>query len=319
MSNTPLRCKGYRQQKGDLMKLATTTGDFHGYSNNLAETLIFFEGTGFKLFDMSFFYTALPGSPFTQPGDSWKKSVEEVAETAEKYGFGFCQAHSPDGEHFIPCERRDRLIPAIRNSIEACAMLGIKQTVVHAGSSPFFSTAEFMQRNKEFYSLFFDDMEKHEVNVLIENGMPVKNSLSTAVEMCEFLDYVNHPLLHACWDTGHANVRKTEQYESIKLLGDHLYAVHINDNFGINDNHIVPFSGKCNFDEVIQGLLDINFKGAFAFEVATTLNSNRKNWTHNGEEINRLVKVPFHLRHQSVSLVYQIGKYMLEQYDCFEE
>jgi sugar phosphate isomerase/epimerase len=179
-----------------------------------------------------------------------------------------------------------------------------------------------MQRNKEFYSLFFDDMEKHGVNVLIENGCEINNLhyyLRTGMEMREFLDYANHPLLHACWDTGHAHMRNKEQYDCIKLLGDELYAVHINDNLGKSDSHIPPYFGSCNFDQVIQALLDIDFKRPFTFEVGNSLHNRRKEWIHNGIAINLLGQVPLHLKQQAVALVYQIGKYMLEQYDCFEE
>ena len=36
--------------------------------------------------------------------------------------------------------------------------------------------------------------------------------------MVEFLNYVGHPLLHACWDTGHANCEGS-QYDDIVTLG----------------------------------------------------------------------------------------------------
>ena len=309
------------------MKLATTTGDLRGYAKTHAETVKLFAGTGFKLLDMNFYMDNYPGSPFVVSGEYWKKLVSDIGEAAASIGVVLCQAHSPDGEHFVLGENRDNFLTSTKRSIEACAMLGIKDTVVHAAGRSDFTPAEFMKRNRDFYSELFETMEKYEVNVLIENSCE-KNSpdyyLRTGAEMKEFLEFVNHPLLHACWDTGHAHMRNTDQYESIKTLGSELRAMHIADNYGDCDSHTAPFFGTCNFDQVMQGLLDIRYGGTFTFEGSSLMRNHdvwpnfRKPWEHCGKTVTTLLDVPLHIKQQAVGLMYETGKYMLKQYCCFE-
>ena len=90
------------------MKLVMTTGNLSSYSDDrsIAAPLVPMSKTPFKHIDMSFYNVIYPGSPWIASGDSWKKEVEQAAEYAQAGGFDFCQAHSPDGEHFAEGEKR---------------------------------------------------------------------------------------------------------------------------------------------------------------------------------------------------------------------
>lgn len=92
----------------------------------------------------------------------------------------------------------------------------------------------------------------------------------TGADMREFIDYAGHPLLGVCWDTGHANIEGS-QYREILALGDTLKAVHINDNRGERDEHILPFAGTASMDEVMQALADVHFDGYFTMECDSML------------------------------------------------
>lgn len=310
------------------MKLATTTDDFKAYSSTPAQAIRLFEGTGFKVLDLNLYTVNFPKSPWVAKGGKWKRITEEAGQAAAELGMSFNQAHAPDGEHFTPGEARDNLLLATRRSIEACAMLGIKNIVVHPAGNPSFTPTQFMIKNREFYTELYPHMEKYNVNVLIENGAE-RNSphyyLRTGAEMREFLDFLGHPLMHACWDTGHANMRGMDQYSSIVTLGSELYGMHIADNFGEVDSHIVPFFGTGNFDQVLQGLKDIGYAGEFTFESTKTPHNHgdwphyRAKWQYKGKEVTKLLDVPLHIKHKAVALMYEIGKHMLEQYGCFEE
>ena len=41
---------------------------------------------------------------------------------------------------------------------------------------------------------------------------------NSGADMKAFVEYVNHPLFHACWDTGHAHIGGP-QYDEIMTLG----------------------------------------------------------------------------------------------------
>ena len=91
------------------------------------------------------------------------------------------------------------------------------------------------------------------------------------------------------------------------------------------DSHVSLFQGTTNIDSVIQGLLDSGYQGIFTFESTNILRDASK-WPHyrrewsaqNGEKVSRLMDVPLPLKRQAIKLLYEIGKYILVEYDCFE-
>ena len=84
------------------MKLVTTTSDLVPFftDRSIAAPLEAMDATGFKHLDMSFYSVIYKNSPWISSGDGWKREVEKSLKIAEKRGFDFCQAHSPDGVHF---------------------------------------------------------------------------------------------------------------------------------------------------------------------------------------------------------------------------
>ena len=173
-------------------------------------------------------------------------------------------------------------------------------------------------------------MEKYNVTVMIEN-MHVRPCVefSTGAEMAEFLEEMNHPLLAACWDTAHCNLNPTAreigQYNNIIALGKYLKGLHIADNLERGHQHSWPFAGNINFDEVMQGLIDVNYDGYFNFEASYTLlhrgnsGGKRREFIHNGQIVDKLYNPTIELKKKAIELLYDIGKHILTTYDCFEE
>jgi sugar phosphate isomerase/epimerase len=141
--------------------------------------------------------------------------------------------------------------------------------------------------------------------------------IDNAPDLRALIDYVDHPLFHACWDAGHGNMQEMPQDEALRILGEHVYALHIQDNLGTADSHIAPFCGSLNLDAVMHGLKDIDYKGYFTFESGNILlpASYRRPF----EKDQRLAKAPLGLRIKAENLLYEMGKYILDAYDCFEE
>jgi sugar phosphate isomerase/epimerase len=186
---------------------------------------------------------------------------------------------------------------------------------------------EFFRRNRDFYRSLLPAMEKWNVNVLVENSaeanMGDRYFFMTGEEMRAFADYFDHPLLHCNWDIGHANMRGTDQRMEILAMGDQLRGLHIQDNFGSFDEHIAPFMGTTDLDAVMQGLLEVGYKGYFTFETENMLLSYGR-WPHARRAApsvteRRLAAPPLALRRKAAALLFEIGRTILSAYDCFEE
>lgn len=316
------------------MKLASSTGDFSWYVDSVAEKVKCFRGTKFKYINLE--QTGAIPELLSEDDDGWRRLADVWGEAAALAGVTYAVSHAPCLHK--PClnmlqDPNDETyrvnIRAIRRSIEICHMLGIDRIVVHACPHDTFSVAQFYEYNKRFYSDLFDGMEKYGITVMTENWDNNQTHFSTGKEIRDFLEYMDHPLLAACWDTAHCNIDRTArelgQYENILAIGEKLKGLHISDNFGDYHHHSWPFAGVINFDSIMQGLLDVKYDGYFTFEASYTLMHqfncpcSRKTWQHNGESVEKLLNPSLALKQKAVDLLYETGKYMLETYHCFEE
>jgi len=316
------------------MKLATSMADFWWYVTNVSEAINNFKNSKFRNINLG-----LPTNTpefFSEDENDWKTFAEKLAVAREESGVQYVVAHAPCLHNPIPDalqnpdnETYKTNIRALRRAIEVCNYLDISRVVVHACASVAFSVEEFYRYNKMFYGDLLDVAEKYNITLMTENWESNRYHFSTGKELRDFIDYIGHPLLAACWDTAHGNIdpvaREIGQYENIVAIGDKLKGVHISDNFGNCHHHSWPFAGVINFDSVMQGLLDVEYDGYFTFEASYTL-LHQKNppyyrapWVNNGKTITKLQSPSLELKKKAVELLYETGRYILETYDCFEE
>lgn len=302
------------------MKLATTTGDFDRFSDSYLERTKYVRESGFRYIDLSL-YTVTKNDEL-MVSDSWKEKAYELKEYADSNNIKFVQCHSPDTNPLDEKQFENAVALNIR-AIEICGILGIPNMVIHSGWDPNASKEEWYKRNKAFFEKLFDAMDNKAVNVLHENTTSVNMPWfypKTGTEMREFSEYVNHPKFHSCWDTGHGNAEGS-QYNEITALGSDLYAVHINDNRGTADEHIIPYFGTVNMDEIMHALIASGFKGPFTFESSSTLRPQNY-WLGNRREFaadKRLSEPTLELQLQLEKFMYSVGKHILSTYGEFEE
>lgn len=304
------------------MKIATTTSDFSRYCATDVERIRALHAAGFRYIDLSM-YSLSPASPLMQ--DNWRDEVNLLKQTAEELSMQFVQAHAPGTNYLSPKVTDPAFLEkSIHRSIEVCGALGIPNNVLHFGWAKGLSKEESFEKNSAFCRKFLPTCEKFGVNVLVENSCQVNMRdmyyPNSAKDILEFLSVISHPLVHVCWDTGHANC-EGPQYDEIMTLGKELYAIHYNDNHGTADEHLMPYLGTMNHDEVIHGLMDIDFKGYFTLECTATL-LQKTGWPHKRrpfEADERLVNAPRFLQERMESAMYQTAKHMLSSYGIFEE
>lgn len=301
------------------MKLATTTGDFYGYAESMEQAMEYIAKSGFKYIDYSF------GMDYAERSgvytENWQSYVESIKEKCEALGVKLVQAHSPMGSP-IAADNGKFIEDTIR-CVEACGMWGIKNLVVHTGYDFWLTKEECFERNKAFFAPILQVAEKCDVTILAENfnRMCVPNLywIDNAVDLCEFIEFVDHPNLQACWDIGHANMQMMPQDEAINIVGKHIKALHVQDNYGdlTADNHFAPFFGSINMDAIMHGLEDIGYEGYFTFEATNIFTPASRRKAYNKDD--RLMNVPLSVKLKGEELLYEIGKAILSAYDCYEE
>lgn len=297
------------------MKLATTTGDFAAYTDSQAEALAHIRSAGFLYADYGFSvdYRRRAGIY----GGDFNAYVDEIAEAADTVGIKLVQAHAPLGKPLTD----ENLLTDTLLCVDACGAWGIQNLVVHSGYMRGLSPEETFARNKEFFLPILNRAEKYGINILVENFNKMDTEglywIDNAPDLLRMVECVNHPLFHAVWDVGHANMQEMPQDEALRLMGSHIKALHIQDNKGDMDSHLVPFLGTLNLDAVMNGLLDIGYNGYFTFEVGGffTPAEERRPYVKD----TRLAKAPLDLRLAFEKYLYELGKCVLTEYGCFEQ
>lgn len=113
-----------------------------------------------------------------------------------------------------------------------------------------------------------------------------KNNIVLCLENLRRLDYIENVLtsvdskfLKFCFDVGHANCM-TKNLNSFpwETFGKYLYCLHISDNDGISDKHLIPFLGNVDWKRTITTIFKYSSNINLTLEVHAT-NEQRQTLT----------------------------------------
>lgn len=294
------------------------------YGHTRSEVLQAIRDCGFSHIDLEITKQHLEGDI--------QQNAESLLQLLDKIGLTASMAHAP---MLNPVKHREEALVLMQQSTKFCKHAGIPLLVVHPGAIANNTREEFFENNVAFYRALIPFAEKTGVTILIENIGNYADSyfLWNGKDLREMVDLVDHPLVAACWDIGHANhffEKDCDQYSSIVALGDKLRAIHAHDNCGYItdtykhsrlDMHTFPYfasPASVNWDAVLQGLKDIHYRGTFNFEVIAPAKSDRADFIYQGNVVNKLAIPSLAVWKAFNTALYQTGKYMLEAYDSFE-
>jgi len=231
---------------------------------------------GFDAFDMAFMDLSSP-----MFGEGWRQHTAHLAETARRAGIVCNQAHAPYPTHRAETEENrpynDRILDHVLRSMEAAAMLGAPCIVVHPWHHrPYAENAEVLfSENMEFYRSLAPYAKAFGIRIAIENmwqrrdgrsGPIVDSVCAPPKELARYLDALGDSVFTACLDLGHCGLCGHDGAEAIRTLGGRLGALHVHDNDGISDRHVLPGEGRANWESILQALSDVGYRGDFTFE-----------------------------------------------------
>lgn len=145
--------------------------------------------------------------------------------------------------------------------------VGIENAVLHCDS--------MAARN----DLTTEEIYAHNIAVLKRvqertRGMRIRICLENLTRICRdaesllaILDQLEEDRFGICLDTGHLNMCTQGHGEFIRKAGHRLHALHIADNEGERDQHMMPFGrGTVDFSEVVDALREVEYDGLFNLE-----------------------------------------------------
>lgn len=183
-------------------------------------------------------------------------------------------------------ENRERSINYFKLSIDIAHALEVNKVVI---TTPFWlwkrmnneysimSKEEILLKAKNILNELAQYAKEMNVIILLE---PLTHLETTAIETLEdalwILKEIKSPNLKLMLDTGHVYItarkigEKMEDYFTtyIKTLGKDLVHIHIDDNHGNADEHLIPGDGEINFKEILKILLKAKYKGYLSLEIS---------------------------------------------------
>lgn len=305
------------------MKIATTTGDFLGYTKpgDISGALTLLADSGFRYADINLSDLVFEGSPLC--GDVWEAWADDIGNTAARLGIVLVQAHASDTVYDRGAHREYRTA-MIERELWICGKLGVPAMVVHGICTAPLTREDFMTGNTEFYKGLLQTAEKTGVTVCTENTCRQNAQtyyLYTAEDLNELCAMVNHPLFGVCWDVGHGHCHGVDPYTTVMNLGKNLKAVHVHDNYAAADLHIQPYAGNFCYDALLQGLKDSGYAGYFTLEAFCTPVAanfcfcNRKAFVKDGVTYDKVQMPPVSFKIRSERLMLDTVQWMLDVYE----
>ena len=108
------------------------------------------------------------------------------------------------------------------------------------------------------------------VRLAIEN-LPAGWRADVRNHMALIEDANASPAVGVCLDTGHRHLGG-DNATAIRTLGEHLITLHIHDNHGERDEHIMPLDGTISWVPVVAALREIGYPGVFMYEIGSMAN-----------------------------------------------
>ena len=153
--------------------------------------------------------------------------------------------------------------------IDLYEAIGIKNMVLHCDNlaDTDLTYDEKIRRNTEALRTVAQYVKDKDVTICIEN-LRLQFLPHTVDEILHILDEIGSDRFGICLDTGHLNITDKDQRGFILKAGKHLKALHIADNQGEADQHMMPFGkGNVDFFEVVAALREIGYNGLFNYEI----------------------------------------------------
>ena len=180
--------------------------------------------------------------------DEFDKQSDQM-KLLDKYGIVAENAHLPYkscNDIWMPKEYNETYSENTIKLIKECAQCGIGTVVFHITTSkiaPMYNEAG-LDRIKRIV----DQAEKYNVKIAFEN-----------LRMPKHLDYVisniHSDKVGICFDSGHNNYCYPAD-NILRKYSDKAFAIHLHDNCGTSDEHLIPFDGIAPWDDITQAIAD---------------------------------------------------------------
>ena len=264
------------------MKIASMTSSFYSCRDRETkithnESIHRLKAAGFEHIDLNLTGIDNPLDMFF--GEDWEQKAYALREDAESLGVTFIQAHAPYNpkRSFLAYsqEETDHFRQVLMRSEKIAEICGVPNVVIHPLAevhAPMEDVETHVRYNYAFYDEFLTACDSAGICACFEN-LPLGYG-RFASQLLALMNGQNGYNVAICWDFGHGQLNypkrtwsDADQTATIRMLKGHIRAVHVHDNLGKEDNHLLPFLGIIEWEKVLPALRESGFAGDLVFEI----------------------------------------------------
>lgn len=238
--------------------------------------------SGFDAVDFDLLRYRLNAGVYAASEDEFCSHFYEIRRKAEEFELEISQTHGRTEIYRMNDEQYNKnAVEVSKLDLKATAMLGAPSCVIHFPNTSLIGIqpAEFIH---EITSGIFNQMipaaNEYKVNIAYETfgaaRMRGRRNVQFFAYPDEFMKQFNAldtKYKTICVDTGHTHEAEAFWVPSperiIKIFGKNVSVLHLHDNDGISDDHLLPGLGNINWPAVFDALDEVEYKGVFNFEL----------------------------------------------------
>jgi sugar phosphate isomerase/epimerase len=239
--------------------------------------------SGFDAIDFGFGSYTLKEGIYTASDDEFESHFAAIKKKTDDLELIISQTHSRTGTYWPNDEQHNADVDRYAElDLRASSILGAPSCVIHFinntrwGKQP----PEFLhQTSGEMFDKMIPFAEKYKVNIALETfgaakiqGARIRDFFADPKEFKYQFDRLNTQYKTMCVDSGHTHEAESfwvpPPEEMIRILGKDVTILHLHDNSGHYDDHLLPGQGNINWPAVFESLEDIGYGGVYNFELA---------------------------------------------------
>lgn len=192
--------------------------------------------------------------------EDWGVSQEEQLEYIKSKGLNVIFAHlgyQNINDIWIEGESGDKLIERYKNDIKVCKDNNISLVIMHLTSKS--QAPIYNEIGLERIRKIVDYAKELEVNVAFEN-----NKIKGYLEYV--FDNIENENIGICYDAGHCHAHFYDEFD-FERFKNRIFAIHLHDNYGAYDEHLTPFDGTIDWEDVIGKIVSSGYNGPVTLEL----------------------------------------------------
>ena len=178
---------------------------------------------------------------------------------AKKHGLHIENAHATT-DHlntlWLNDDAADHTLSELKQEITDCAHLGINTLVMHLtnGSEP--------PPVSDIGILRIESLIQHAENKKIRVAF---ENVRKAEHVQYILNHYNSPYVGLCYDSGHEYLW-TPDTDWLNTYSQRVFAIHLHDNHGDGDFHLIPFDGEIDWSKKAKQIAQSSYTGTITIE-----------------------------------------------------